>query len=82
MFNGCTSLSEAPALPATSLARGCYNGMFYGCTSLNQVICFATSNSYSDSTTDWLTNASSYGQIYSKTSTNISVPSGWRIQIF
>ena len=34
MFNGCTSLTAAPALPATTLAGGCYYGMFYGCTSL------------------------------------------------
>jgi hypothetical protein len=34
MFRGCTSLTTAPALPATTLADGCYNGMFYGCTSL------------------------------------------------
>ena len=34
MFYGCTSLAEAPALPATSLANYCYVSMFYGCTSL------------------------------------------------
>ena len=34
LFNGCTSLINAPALPATVLATFCYNSMFYGCTSL------------------------------------------------
>ena len=34
MFKGCTSLVEAPALPATELADSCYIGMFSGCTSL------------------------------------------------
>ena len=34
MFEGCTSLVNAPALPATTLADYCYHGMFYGCTSL------------------------------------------------
>ena len=34
MFNGCTSLKNAPALPATTLADYCYNSMFEGCTSL------------------------------------------------
>ena len=34
MFNGCTSLTTAPALPATTLATGCYGNMFNGCTSL------------------------------------------------
>ena len=34
MFNGCTSLVNAPELPATTLVEYCYNGMFDGCTSL------------------------------------------------
>lgn len=34
MFRGCTSLTTAPALPATTLARYCYQSMFYDCYSL------------------------------------------------
>ena len=34
MFQGCTSLTTAPSLPATTLAAYCYDSMFYGCTSL------------------------------------------------
>ena len=34
MFQGCTSLTTAPSLPATTLANNCYNSMFQGCTSL------------------------------------------------
>ena len=34
MFNGCTSLTTAPELPATALAFACYNSMFLDCTSL------------------------------------------------
>ncbi len=34
MFYGCTSLTTAPSLPATTLATNCYSSMFYGCTSL------------------------------------------------
>ena len=34
MFNGCTSLTTAPKLPATTLANSCYSNMFNGCTSL------------------------------------------------
>lgn len=30
MFEGCTGLTQAPALPATNLAEGCYGGMFAG----------------------------------------------------
>ena len=36
MFRKCSSLTQAPALPATTLAVGCYMGMFYGCSSLTQ----------------------------------------------
>ena len=36
MFRGCTSLTKAPALSATSLMASCYQNMFYGCTSLTQ----------------------------------------------
>ena len=34
MFQGCTSLTTAPALPATTLDGRCYESMFQGCTSL------------------------------------------------
>ena len=34
MFYGCTSLTTAPALPATTVARSCYSYMFAGCKSL------------------------------------------------
>ena len=34
MFSGCTNLTTAPALPATTIAEYCYSGMFDGCTSL------------------------------------------------
>lgn len=34
MFNGCTSLTSAPELPATTLASFCYSYMFQDCTSL------------------------------------------------
>ena len=34
MFADCTSLTTAPALPATTLTNECYYGMFNNCTSL------------------------------------------------
>ena len=34
MFAGCTSLTTAPELPATTLADYCYMSMFQGCTKL------------------------------------------------
>ena len=34
MFNSCTSLVNAPALPSMNLEASCYHGMFEGCTSI------------------------------------------------
>ena len=36
LFQGCTSLVKAPALPATTIAAYCYNSMFGGCQSLTK----------------------------------------------
>ena len=36
MFSDCTSLTQAPALPATTLVIDCYDSMFSGCTGLTQ----------------------------------------------
>ena len=36
LFLNCTSLTKAPALPATTLAYGCYDSMFSGCKSLTK----------------------------------------------
>ena len=36
MFQGCSSLTNAPDLPATTLAYGCYTSMFSYCTSLTK----------------------------------------------
>ena len=35
MFDGCTSLTKAPKLPAMTLMPRCYYRLFYGCTSLS-----------------------------------------------
>ena len=36
LFHNCTSLTQAPVLPATTLTNRCYLEMFAGCTSLTQ----------------------------------------------
>ena len=36
LFEDCTELTSAPALPATTLAANCYEYMFYKCTSLTE----------------------------------------------
>ncbi len=35
LFAGCTTLTKAPSLPATTLSNYCYKGMFAGCTGLS-----------------------------------------------
>ena len=34
LFSGCSSLTTAPDLPATTLADFCYSNMFWNCSSL------------------------------------------------
>ena len=36
LFSGCTALTKAPELPATTLRNQCYQQMFYNCTSLTK----------------------------------------------
>ena len=36
LFANCSSLTEAPELPATTLTQGCYRSMFSRCTSLTK----------------------------------------------
>ena len=36
MYNGCTKLKLAPAIPATQLGDSCFAGMFRGCASLTR----------------------------------------------
>ena len=67
MFNGCTSLTTVPDLPATTLANNCYNGMFKGCTRLTTIpnlpATTLASNCY-------------YDMFYGCTSL-VETPSGW-----
>lgn len=37
MFEGCSSLTTLPNLPATTLADNCYECMFKGCSSLVEI---------------------------------------------
>ena len=60
MFIDCTSLTSAPALPATTLAKDCYANMFYECAELNKV-----EVSFTDwgegNTSNWLNGVASTG---------------------
>ncbi len=83
MFSGCTSLTKAPFLPATSLVRGCYNEMFYGCQKLASITCLARNISAEECTAYWITVKSTgkftrlYGVNWSRGANGI--PDGWTV---
>ena len=61
MFKGCSSLTTAPILSATTLVRECYAYMFDGCSSLNSVTCLAYNISAQDCIIGWLNGVASNG---------------------
>ena len=70
MFEGCTSLTSAPELKATTLAASCYSRMFYGCTKLSTVTMLAPSDQISkksDCCYNWLNNAGTDETVSSRT---------------
>jgi hypothetical protein len=85
MFEGCTSLTTAPELPATSLTVPCCSYMFYNCTSLNYIKMLATNVSGSYCLNNWVFNVSPTGTfVKSKNATwNITgtsgIPEGWTV---
>jgi hypothetical protein len=88
MFSGCSSLTTAPVLPATTLVTNCYNGMFSGCTSLSAVTCLTTNDMATSSATNftnhWLDGVAASGTFtkasMTRWSTGVSgIPSGWTV---
>lgn len=85
MFRGCVTLETAPGLLSPSLAQDAYNSMFYGCTSLNHVECFATSRiDSSGSTTNWLNGVALTGTFVKAASVTWptganGIPEGWTV---
>jgi hypothetical protein len=83
MFNGCTSLTTAPVLPATTLVSICYQMMFSRCTSLNSVTTYADDISASDCLNNWLSNVAAtgtlhnYGSVIYPKNSSSGIPSGW-----
>ena len=86
MFESCTSLTTAPALPATTLADMCYNAMFWWCANLNSITCLATDISAGACTSGWVESVSATGTFTKAASmndwvidSNNGIPTGWTV---
>jgi len=85
MFKGCTSLTTAPALPATTLNPLCYRQMFQGCTLLNKIVSYAEDASVAGiKTMQWLDGVSATGDFYNLGNAGYSsgvsgIPTGWTV---
>lgn len=85
MFKGCTSLTTAPELPATTLASSCYSNMFCKCTSLNYIKMLATDISAYNCLSNWVYGVSATGTFVKSSSATWNavgksgVPSGWTV---
>ena len=83
MFSGCSSLVNAPELPATTLANKSYNYMFGNCSKLNSITVHAGDISASDCTTSWLSGVASTGTFNNlgfapfEIDSSSGIPSGW-----
>ena len=85
MFSNCTSLTNAPELPATTLETDCYSYMFYGCTKLKYIKCLATDISVTNCTSNWVNGVAATGTFVkslnmSEWTTGINgIPEGWTV---
>lgn len=86
MFYGCTSLTTAPELPATTLVSSCYASMFRGCTSLNYIKAMFTTTPTTSYTRDWVNGVSATGTFVKNSAAEwtdtgtYAVPTGWTVQ--
>lgn len=85
MFRGCGTLTEAPTLPATTLATGCYNQMFYGCSQLASLNIAYTGNFSTTYFDNWVYGVAASGNIKydgSDTTTGDSaIPTSWTVVV-
>ena len=62
MFNGCTALTQAPELKASTIKTSCYSYMFDGCSNLSSVTMLAEDVSVKNYLMQWLENAGTSAQ--------------------
>ena len=86
LFKGCTSLTTAPELPATTLSAMCYFAMFRECSKLNYVKAMFTTDPTSGTyLSDWLNGVPETGTFVKNSAatwdnTAAGIPSGWTVQ--
>ena len=85
MFYGCTSLTTAPELPATTLVSYCYYYIFRDCSKLNKITMLATDISANNCLNNWVNGVSATGtfvkdaNMTSLPTGTSGVPSGWTV---
>ena len=85
MFGDCSSLTQAPELPATTLVDHCYDSMFYGCSKLNYIKALFTTEPSDKYTYNWVYGVSSTGTFVKSSAANWNVtgvtgiPDGWTV---
>ena len=72
MFQDCTALIQAPALPATTLTPDCYNSMFRGCTALTQAPALPATRLASSCYSNMFQNCTSLTQVPSLPATTLA----------
>lgn len=85
MFKDCINLTTAPELPATSVTyQNCYANMFYGCTSLDYIKCYAQVIN-SNTTTNWVLGVAANGTFWADINASWStgdsgIPNDWDVE--
>ena len=93
MFQDCTSLTSSPVLPASQLKiswastenTGSYYRMFYNCSSLNNIVCYAKSNIGGKCSYEWVKGVSATGTFTKVDGANWNyggyngIPDGWTV---
>ena len=95
MFSGCTSLIQAPKLPAPELPaysdskNACYGEMFSGCTNLSEIrvafVEWKNSSDQEDNTYSWVENVAPTGTFYCPKALPLEygldgIPEGWTVK--
>jgi hypothetical protein len=86
MFQGCTSLTTAPVLPAMTLSQYCYLYMFSGCTNLNYIKAMFTTTPGVSYTNNWVNGVASTGTFVKNSAATwdvtgvYGIPTGWTVE--